>query len=62
MAQVDIVDRRIPRLVRLGEEYQMDLHKLINLIIAIGIETLEDPEQMPDEPIGYELVPEEVDP
>jgi len=40
----------------------MDLHKLINLIIAIGIETLEDPEQMPDEPIGYELVPEEVDP
>ena len=59
MAQVEIADAHLPRLVRLGEEYQMDLHKLIHLIIAIGIETLEDPEQMPDEPIGYELTVEE---
>jgi hypothetical protein len=59
MAQFEIADGHIPRLVRLGEEYQMDLDKLINLIIAIGIETLEDPEKIPDEPIGYELAAEE---
>jgi hypothetical protein len=58
MAMVEIADAHIPRLVRLGEEYSMDLHKLINLIIAIGIETLEGAGEMPDEPIDYEL-PEE---
>ena len=59
MAYVEIAEGYIPRLARLSEEYAMELDKLINLIIAIGIETLEHPEEMPDEPIAYELVTEE---
>jgi hypothetical protein len=59
MAYVEIAEGHIPRLVRLSGEYDIELDKLINLIIAIGIETLENPEEMPDEPIDYELVGEE---
>jgi len=59
MAYVEIAEGHIPRLVRLSGEYAIELDKLINLIIAIGIETLENPEEMPDEPIEYELVTEE---
>ena len=53
------IDRaHIPRLVRLSGEYEIELDKLINLIIAIGIETLENPDDV-NEPIDYELVLEE---
>ena len=59
MAYVEVADGYIPRLVRLSGEFDIELDKLIHLIIAIGIETLEGPKEIPDEPIGYELVEEE---
>jgi hypothetical protein len=53
VAQIDIADGHIPRLQRLSDLYEIELQKLINLIVAIGVETLENPD---DEPIAYELV------
>jgi hypothetical protein len=41
MAQVQISDEHIPHLLRLSREYNVELTRLVNLIIAIGIETLD---------------------
>ena len=61
MADITIADGHIPHLMRLSREYNVELIRLVNLIIAIGIETLEDVEFVDgiDEPIGYELALEE---
>jgi hypothetical protein len=53
MAQVQISDEHIPHLLRLSREYNVELTRLVNLIIAIGIETLDEAGE--DEPIGYVL-------
>ena len=58
MDQIAIVDGHLPHLLRLSREYNMDVTKLVNLMITIGIETLENPDDV-DEPIEYELVMEE---
>jgi len=61
MADITIADGHISHLMRLSREYNVELIRLVNLIIAIGIETLEDVEFVDgiDEPIGYELALEE---
>ena len=61
MADITIADGHIPHLMRLSREYNVELIRLVNLIIAIGIETLEDVEFVDgiDELIGYELALEE---
>jgi hypothetical protein len=58
MAQVEIPDTQIPRLTRLSEEYHLGFVQLINLIISIGIEMLEDPENISQEEL-QKLFPEE---
>jgi hypothetical protein len=61
MAEITIADAHIAHLQRLSREYSVELVRLVNLIIAIGIETLEAVEFADgiDEPVGYELVREE---
>ncbi len=58
MAHVEIADGHLSHLVRLSREYNVELVRLVNLMIAIGIETLENPDDV-NEPIDYELVSEE---
>ena len=57
MAHIEIADAHLPHLTRLSREYSVELTRLVNLIIAIGIETLEAVEFVDgiDEPIGYEI-------
>ena len=57
MAHIEIADAHLPHLTRLSREYSVELTRLVNLIIAIGIETLEAVEFVDgiDEPIVYEL-------
>jgi hypothetical protein len=57
MAQIEVADGHIPDLMRLSREYNVELVRLVNLMIAIGIETLEAVEFVDDvdEPIPYEL-------
>jgi hypothetical protein len=52
MALVYIADRHICELIRLSEAYEMTLEKLVDQIIAIGIESLDNWED-------YEVVEEE---
>lgn len=59
MADITIADEQIPHLMRLSREYSVELTRLVNLIIAIGIETLEAVEFDIDEPIAYELMNDE---
>ena len=58
MAEITIADGHLPHLLRLSREFNMNVTKLVHLMIAIGIETLENPDDV-DEPIDYELVVEE---
>jgi len=61
MADITIADGHIPHLMRLSREYGVELTRLVNLIIAIGIETLEAVEFVDgiDDSIPYELVNDE---
>ena len=61
MVIVQIADAHMPRLERLSKEYGVALVRLIDLIIAVGIETLEAVEFVDgiDEAIPYEVVEEE---
>ena len=61
MAHIEIADAHMPRLERLSREYSTELPKLLNLIIAVGIETLEAQEFVDgiEESIPYEIVEEE---
>ena len=61
MAQIEIADGHLPHLTRLSREYRVELTRLVNLIIGIGIKTLEAEEFVDgiDEPIPYELVGQE---
>jgi hypothetical protein len=61
MGEITIADGHIPHLMRLSREYNVELVRLVNLIIAIGIETLDAVECVDgiDEAIPYELVSEE---
>jgi hypothetical protein len=59
VAQIQIADAHLPDLERLSREYNIELGKLISLIIAVGIETLEAVDFDIDAPIGYELTAEE---
>ena len=61
MAHIEIADAHMPLLERLSREYSTELSKLLNIIIAVGIETLEAQEMLDgiDESIPYELVEEE---
>ena len=61
MATITIADAHLPNLERLSREYSVEVGKLVNLIIAIGIETLEAQEFVDeiDKAIPYEVVGEE---
>jgi len=52
MAQIQIADGHIPHLIRLSKACEIPLETLVDLIIASGIETLENW----DEPIAYAIV------
>jgi hypothetical protein len=43
MATINISDAHMPHLLRLSEACEMELPKLVNLIIATGIESLDNP-------------------
>jgi hypothetical protein len=57
MVILQIPDGYLPQLQRLSREYSVELEKLVSLIIAVGIETLEAVEFVDgiDESIPYEL-------
>jgi hypothetical protein len=61
MAQIEIADAHLPHLTRLSREYSVELTRLVNLMIAVGIETLEAHEFVDDsdEPLPYTLEPNE---
>jgi hypothetical protein len=64
MAHIETADAHLPHLERLSREYSVELGRLVYLMIAIGIETLEAVEFVDgiDEAIPYELVGEESSP
>ena len=61
MAKITIADAHLSHVERLSRKYSIERDKLVNLILAIAIETLEAHEFVDgiDEAIPYEVVEEE---